>query len=71
MEAIVFKSGGGDPFQFGMLIGPPKVLEAPKPMSSIKTTTTFGAPLVLSPRSGRVPLHCGRPVPCRSVWLVP
>ena len=30
--------------RFGILIGPPKVLEAPKPMSSISTTTTFGAP---------------------------
>ena len=27
-----------------MWIGPPKALEAPKPMSSISTITTFGAP---------------------------
>ena len=28
----------------GVLTGPPKVLEAPKPTSSIRTTSTFGAP---------------------------
>ena len=29
---------------FGVLIGPPKALDAPKPTSSIRTTRTFGAP---------------------------
>ena len=29
----------------GVLIGPPKALEAPKPTSSMRTTRTFGAPL--------------------------
>ena len=28
-----------------MLMGPPNVLGAPKPISSIRTMTTFGAPL--------------------------
>jgi hypothetical protein len=28
----------------GMLTGPPKALEAPKPTSSSSTTSTFGAP---------------------------
>ena len=28
----------------GVLIGPPKALEAPKPTSSIRTTSTLGAP---------------------------
>ncbi len=28
----------------GILIGPPKALDCPKPMSSSRTTTTFGAP---------------------------
>ena len=28
----------------GVAIGPPKALEAPKPQSSIRTTSTFGAP---------------------------
>ncbi len=27
-----------------MFTGPPKTLEAPKPLSSISTTSTFGAP---------------------------
>ena len=29
---------------FGVLTGPPKALEAPKPTSSISTIRTFGAP---------------------------
>jgi hypothetical protein len=28
----------------GILTGPPKALEAPKPTSSIRTTSTLGAP---------------------------
>ena len=28
----------------GVLIGPPKALEAPNPQSSIRTISTFGAP---------------------------
>ena len=28
----------------GVAQGPPKALEAPKPQSSIRTTSTFGAP---------------------------
>ncbi|MNF34245.1 hypothetical protein D3C84_150820 [compost metagenome] len=29
---------------FGVVTGPPKASETPKPMSSISMTTTFGAP---------------------------
>jgi hypothetical protein len=29
---------------FGVLIGPPNALDAPKPVSSIRTTRTLGAP---------------------------
>ena len=31
--------------KFGVGIGPPKVLAAPKPVSSVMTSRTFGAPL--------------------------
>src|ERR1700683_2914634 len=38
---------------FGVLQGPPKALEAPKPMSSSKITRTLGAPS--GGRSGSIP----------------
>ena len=41
----------------GMLTGPPKALEAPKPTSSSSTTSTFGAPA--GGRSGSIG---GKPV---------
>src|SRR5688572_5743250 len=43
----------------GMLIGPPNALEWPKPMSSISTMTTLGAPLggLTSKRGGALALR--------------
>src|SRR3954471_24516016 len=38
--------------KFGVWHGPPKALEAPKPTSSISTTSTFGAPF--GGRSGTI-----------------
>jgi hypothetical protein len=38
--------------KFGVRHGPPKALEAPKPTSSIRLTSTFGAPG--GGRSGRI-----------------
>ena len=48
-SAVVWKRLYLSPFAasrsaFGVSIGPPKALEAPKPTSSIRTMRTFGAP---------------------------
>ena len=47
-----------------MWIGPPKALGMPKPMSSMSTTTTFGAPdgALTSKRGGGVALRASSSV---------
>ena len=44
MEAVVFESARSQALSRWRLAGPPKALEAPKPTSSNKMMSTFGAP---------------------------
>ena len=48
----------------GIAIGPPNVLGTPKPMSSIRMTTTFGAPAgaLISKRGGMATLRASSSV---------
>src|SRR5437762_2198023 len=50
--------------QVGMWIGPPKALDWPKPMSSIRTMTTLGAPFgaLTSKRGGALALRASTSV---------
>jgi hypothetical protein len=48
-SAVVWKRLNFSPFfanrsAFGVLVGPPKALDAPNPTSSIRTISTLGAP---------------------------
>jgi hypothetical protein len=44
MEPVYFKPFAARRSAVGVLHGPPKALEAPKPTSSRSTISTFGAP---------------------------
>ena len=41
---VCFRPAAARRSAVGVLMGPPKALEAPNPQSSISTTRTFGAP---------------------------
>jgi hypothetical protein len=41
---LYFRPAAASRSAVGVLIGPPKALEAPNPQSSIRTTSTLGAP---------------------------
>jgi len=50
---VVAKTIVGDAWKFGVWIGPPKVLLAPKPTSSVRIRSTLGAPAGASTPFGK------------------